>query len=191
MTSGSLIPAIQLSQQILAGGKGQKSIPITGSDGKQVYLFPGTLAIPYNPSAYPGNSEARVNLCYVPTDSFREQIQELDAVVKQQLQQRLKEIFGPQADAIEKTDTWYQSPLKISTSGYESIRTKANMESGKNAIKCWNTRREMMSPPADWTVFQANPKILVRGVWIMNKQCGLLLDTVDVQLEALQHTCPF
>ena len=103
------IPAITLGA-LQSSGRGQKSIPILGSDGKAVFLYPGALEVPFNASAYQNPEASRVNLCYTPTKDFEEQIKALDAEVQKQLQKRLSEMFGTQAGAIEKQGEWYQSP---------------------------------------------------------------------------------
>ena len=183
------IPAITLGA-LQSSGRGQKSIPILGSDGKPVYLYPGALEVPFNASAYQNPEASRVNLCYTPTKDFEEQIKALDAEVQKQLQKRLSEMFGTQAGAIEKQGEWYQSPLKTSSQGYVTVRTKTNLE-GRHAVRCWNTRRESLEIPADWTLHQVRPKIWIRGVYIMGKEAGLILDTTDAQLEDIQRSCPF
>ncbi len=185
----SSIPAITLGA-VQSSGRGQKSIPITGNDGKQVYLYPDALQVPFNASAFQNPDASRVSLCFTPTDSLKTMITALDEEIKQQLTPRLQEMFGSQADALEKQGEWYQSALKTSRMGYETLRTKVNLE-GKNITRAWNARREAIPLPTDWSLYSVRPRLWIRSVYIMGKEAGLIIDTTDAQLEDIQRDCPF
>ena len=187
MASG--IPAFKVGA-LQTNGK-SKSLSIVGADGKpDVYLYPGFLQVPFNASAYQNPEASRLNLCFNVDDKFKAQIQALDAELKKQLKPRLQEIFGAAAATIEKGDDWYRSCLKVSSMGYETLRCKLNME-GKNCVRVWDHQRHAMEIPVDWSAWQVKPKIWVRGVYVIGKECGCILDVTDAQCTTIERSCPF
>ena len=181
-------PAITLGD-VQISGRGQKSIPVFGADGKPIYLFPGSMEVPFNASAFQNPDASRVTLCMNPTDSLTEQIHEIEKNVKNQLIPRLQELFGTQSAALQKQDEWFQSTI-TTNKGYQTLRTKINL-SGKYQTRVWNSRREAVALPSDWSAYQVRPKLWIRAVWIMGKECGLVIDCQDAQLEEIQRVCPF
>ena len=181
-------PAITLGD-VQISGRGQKSIPVFGADGKPIYLFPDSMDIPFNASAFQNPDASRVTLCMNPTDRLMEQIHEIEKNVKSQLVSRLQELFGAQSAILQKQDEWFQSTIKTNK-GYQTLRTKINL-TGKYQTRVWNPRREALPLPSDWSAFQVRPKLWIRSVWIMGKECGLVIDCQDAQLEEIQRTCPF
>ena len=168
-----------------------KAIPILSAQGKpDVTLNPGYLQVPFNASAYQNSEASRLNLCFSVTDELRSIIQTLDNEVKKLVKPRLGEIFGAQAASIEKQDEWYHSPLKVSSMGYETLRCKLNI-GGKNSVRVWDHQKEQMDIPTDWTIYQVKPRIWIRGVYILGKELGCILDITDAQLEPVKYTCPF
>ena len=118
-------------------------------------------------------------------------MEDLDRKVKEQLTPRLVEMFGNSLGAtLEKQDEWFQSVLKPSKSGYSLLRTKINLE-GKGAVRCWSKNKKTMEILVDWTLHQARPRLLIRNVWIMGKEAGITIDSTDVQLDHVEHICPF
>ena len=80
--------------------------------------------------------------------------------------------------------------MKTSKSGYVCVRTKINLE-GKAALRCWNPSRQLRPPPEDWSCVSVSPRIWVKQVYVTPKECGLVLECLDVFIEQKQHTCPF
>ena len=159
----SSVPAINLGD-VIVSGRGQKTIPIFCADGKPLYLYPGVMDIPFNASAYQNPEASRVNLCMTPNDTVIEQITQIEEELKRQLIPRLQEMFGSQASTLEKQDEWYQSPLKTNK-GYQTLRTKINL-TGKYQTRVWNSRREALPLPSDWSAFQVRPKLWLRSIYI-------------------------
>ena len=182
------VPSIRLGD-LQISGRGQKSIPLYQADGKQLYVFPGTMDIPFNASAFQNSDATRVNLCMTPDDNLTDQIHAIEGEVKKQLIPRMQEMFGAQAGTLEKQDEWFQSVIKDSK-GYQTMRTKINLI-GKYQTRVWNQRKESMPLPSDWSAFQVKPKLWIRAVWIMGKEAGLVIDCTDAQLEEIQRSCPF
>ena len=184
----STIPAIKLGA-VQAGGKGQKCIPVVSAeDGKAIYLSPGVLQVPYGASAYNDPDSQRLNLSFTPTEEFNAQITQLDEAIKAELKPRLQELFGSQADSVEQQ---YISPLKTSRMGLVGVRTKTNVGNYRQAVRCWDKGRNLMAIPQDWSAYAVSPRIWVKQLYILGKECGLILETVDALMEPLRYDCPF
>ena len=181
------VPQITLGE-IQTSSKGARSIPISyaGDQRDRVFIFTGKQEVPFNPAAYQNAEATRVNLCFAPTDDFAALISAIDDQIKSQLAPRLKEIFGEQVGELS-----YNSPLKDGRNGYRRLQTKINLE-GKGALRCWNSRKQLQATPEDWTSVSVSPRIWVKQVYLMgNKDCGLVLECLDVQLDHKQVACPF
>ena len=180
------IPQIVLGN-VHTSGKGQKSIPVSYANdkGDRVFVFPGRLDVPFNPTAYQQPDASRLNLCFTPSEEFRTLIEAIDEQIKAQLTPRLKEIFGEQASELT-----YNSPIKEGRNGYVNIRTKINMD-GKGAIRIWNSRKQLQGPPDDWTAVSVSPRVWGKQVYVMNKEVGLILERPDICIEPKQVSCPF
>ena len=102
------VPQIKLGD-LQTSSKGQRSIPISYANdrGERVFVFPGKQEVPCNPTAYQQPEASRLNLCFTPTPEFQSLVSAIDEQIRQQLQPRLKEIFGDQVDELN-----YNSPLK-------------------------------------------------------------------------------
>ena len=180
------IPQIILGD-VQTSSKGQKSIPISyaNDQGDRVFIFPGKLEVPFNPSAFQQPEASRLNLCFTPSDEFKTLIGAIDEQLRQQLLPRLKEAFGNQVDELN-----YHSPLKDAKNGYQHVRTKINLD-GKGALRCWNTRKQLQAYPEDWTSVSVSPRIWVKSIYILGKECGLTLECLDISVDQKQITCPF
>ena len=170
-------------------GKGAKSIPVYGADGKPIYLFPSSMSVPFNASSYNNIEANRITLSFTPTDELIEQIRDIEKEVKNQLSSRLPELFGSQSATLEKQDEWFQSVIKTNK-GYQTMKTKIDL-TGKYQTRVWSIRREPLPLPSDWSDHNVKPKLWVRSIWIMGKECGLVIDCQDAQLEEIKRICPF
>ena len=170
-------------------GRGQKSIPIFQANDKPYYVLPKAMDIPFNATAFQNTEATRVNLCYTPDDDVIEQIQAIEGEVKKLLIPRLNEMFGAQAVTLQKQDDWFQSALKTSK-GYQTLKTKINL-TGKYQTRVWNTNKESLPLPSDWSQYQAKSRLWVRSVWIFGKEAGITFDTTDCILQKQERSCPF
>ena len=94
----------------------------------------------------------------------------------------IKELFGESVDSMAYINTWYQSPLKTSRNGYENARTNINLD-GKSALHCWNSKKQLQSYPEDWSALSVSPRMWVKQLYVLGKECGLILEFPDVYVE--------
>ena len=71
-----------------------------------------------------------------------------------------------------------------------TIRCKINM-SGQNAARCWNALDQRMPAPEDLRAFELLPRVHISHLWIMNRDCGFVLNTLDLQCVEASTACPF
>jgi hypothetical protein len=63
---------------------------------------------------------------------------------------------------------------------------------GRNGVRCWDAESKVpRKMPDDWTICEVTPCFEIKGVWIMNKDFGLLLECADVLVSEYMAACPF
>ena len=180
-------PAIVLGD-LQVSGKGQKSIPVIGSDLKnEAYVFPRKMPVPFNPSAYQNAEANRLSLCFTPTSECVEAVKSLEAQIIDHLKPRIKELG---LDVSSTNTDWFKSALKLSKQGQSLSRTKINL-AGRSALRVWGANKHMIPYPVDWSGYMVTPKIWVKQLYVSNKEIGLVLECTDVSVEPIKHACPF
>jgi hypothetical protein len=82
-------------------------------------------------------------------------------------------------------------PIVIRKGTYPAtIRCKINL-SGANAARCWNALDQRMPVPEDLRAFELLPRVHISHLWIMNRDCGFVLNTLDLQCVEASTACPF
>ena len=82
-------------------------------------------------------------------------------------------------------------PIVIRKGTYPAtIRCKINL-SGTNAARCWNALDQRVACPEDLRAFELLPRVHISHVWIMNRDCGFVLNTLDLQCVEASTACPF
>ena len=62
---------------------------------------------------------------------------------------------------------------------------------GKQAVKCWDERCKPRALPDDWTTCEVRPCLRIKGLWVMSKDFGLLIEMADAQVAETVTACPF
>ena len=85
----------------------------------------------------------------------------------------------------------YVSPLRTNDKGYKSLRAKYNV-TGRGSCQFWDAdTRASCDPPSDWVKSSVIPRIHVKGLWMMAKEYGILLEMVDCLVDKKPVECPF
>ena len=182
------LPAITLGE-VVVSTKGGKSVPIL-SDGQPLVWTPELQQVAYEPTAFNGEEVSRVNLVMRVTPGAKEDLAALDVRLLNLAVQNSQKIFGKQLSEAEVMARW--SPLvKVSEKGYApTFKCKINL-SGKNAVRCWTEDKELRPMPLEWVQCSVQPRILVKGLWVMSKEIGVLLEASDVLVQEAERSCPF
>ncbi|CAE7547017.1 unnamed protein product [Symbiodinium natans] len=107
------------------------------------------------------------------------------AVVEKELASKLvaksgrdPKVFGRSLSPAE-LEARLQSCLKTSQRGTPFLKTKLNWD----RVRFWDTEGYPLQEPGDLAGRSARVRLELRQVWVMNPQCGLLLEVTDLQLQ--------
>ena len=99
-------------------------------------------------------------------------------------------LFGTKLDR-EEVGRRYQSALKVQEkTGMSSLRCKVNLL-GRNAVRCWDTFCNPRSLPESWRNCKIIPKLHVKGLHVMGRDIGAVIDVTHAVVEELEQHCPF
>ena len=71
-----------------------------------------------------------------------------------------------------------------------TIRCKINLAGG-GAARCWNALDQRMPTPEDLRAFELLPRVHISHLWIMNRDCGFVVNVLDLQCVEASTACPF
>ena len=170
-------------------GKGAKVAPLT-SNGGTLKWTPGPLQILFQPKAFSDPAATRVSVCFKSTPQIEEYIEELESWILKEVASNPQQYLG-QALSESQVRERFTSALKTSEKGYKHLRAKMNIGTGKGAVKCWDENKRPRPPPDDWTLCEVQPCLLIKGLWVMSKDFGLLIEMPDALVSESSQLCPF
>jgi hypothetical protein len=186
------MPALEMTNlklgEITLLGKGAKVTPLT-SDGAVLKWTPGSLPILFQPKAFNDPAATRVSVCFGSNSDIEDYIRTLEAWILKEVQSNPQKYLG-QACSPDRVREMFSSALKTNEKGYTHLRCKMNI-AGKNAVRCWDEHKKPCPPPDDWTLYDVQPCLLIKGLWVMNKDFGLLIEMSDAQVGESSLMCPF
>ena len=62
---------------------------------------------------------------------------------------------------------------------------------GKNAVTCWTPDKVKRSLPESWRDCKITPKLHFKGLYVMGRDVGMLIDVTHAKVEELVQQCPF
>ena len=177
---------------LVTSAKGAKSAPLTvGASAAPVVWAPaGFRPIAFEPKPYVGGeqSSSRVNLVLRAGD-LESDLRALDAWAIRAATGVSQELFG-KAMTAEQVAERYTPILRVSDKYAATFRLKINL-AGRGAARLWDDDGNRREAPEAWTECAARPLIVVRGLWLMGRDFGLLAEASDVQLLEQPLACPF
>ena len=177
---------------VLVNAKGGKFCPLKDAEGRPPTWTSDWLRIIWHPSAYGEPEARRVNLCVEPDDAAREHFEAVERKLAQELSSKSihdPKIFGKLLVASE-VEARLQSCLKTGQRGSSFLKLKLNW----GRAHFWDVEGQPIEDPGDLSGRECRLSVELRQVWLMNPQCGLLLEVRDVQLrerEPSAAACPF
>ena len=169
--------------------KGAKSVPLSYLGGKSAFLQASQLTPLFEPSAFNDPLASRVNLCLSTNETVEATLTELDAHLVTLLTAASHKLFGfPLTEA--QVRERMQPSVRISDKGYTSWRVKMNV-SGRCGVQIYDVEKKQTSPPERWVGSNVSVRVLVRSVWLMNKEWGILYEAQAIQVEPCSVECPF
>ena len=175
--------------ELIISAKGVKSIPLKDRDDT-LYYRPEPLRIIWQPKAFADADASRVPVCFQATDAVQTYFSTLDDWIVKTLATDPKKYFG-QDLTLEQIQHRYSSPVKTSMQGWTHLKAKMNL-TGRSQVRCWDTEtRKPRKPPADWTSCEVQPFFEIRGLWMMAKEFGLVVEMTDALITERSAVCPF
>ena len=174
--------------EVIVSGKGAKTIPLS-SGGAPIVWHPGPLRVVFRPSAFQQPDASRVNICFAASDAESAYLQQVDLAIIKLIADDPKKYLGAQL-TYEQIRERYQSAIKVSDRGYPNLKAKMNL-AGSAAVRCWNADKTARGPPQDWTMADVSPRLHIKGLWVMAREFGLLVEMTDALVEDRCMECPF
>ena len=178
-TNGLTLGEISLS------GKGAKSVSIMPA----TMWSPGELRVLWQPSGFNDPSATRVAISFMSTPEVDADVLQLESYVLGVLATNPQKYFGQEL-TITQLKERFVSAIKTSDKGYKSLRAKMNF-TGRGAVTCWDEQKAKREPPEDWTACSVKPRLQIKGLWIMSREFGLLLEMDAAMIEEFSVACPF
>ncbi len=83
-----------------------------------------------------------------------------------------------------------QPSLRVSDKGYKSCRMKMNI-TGRNRVQIYDMNKMPCEAPESWIGTNVTVRLVVKSVWLMNKEWGILYEAQAVQIDVQAVECPF
>ena len=179
--------ALKLGELTLIG-KGAKITPLT-SKGDTLKWTLGPSQILFQPKAYNDPTASRVSVCFRSTGEIEEYVHELEAWILKEVSSNPQMYLGQTCSEAQVRER-FTSALKTSEKGYTHLRAKMNL-AGKGQVKCWDEDKKPRPPPEDWTTCEVRPCLHIKGLWVMSKDFGLLIEMPDAMVSESSQLCPF
>ena len=181
-TSGLKLGELQVT------GKGAKHTPLT-INGETLKWTPGPSQVLFHPKAYNDPSASRVSVCFRSTPDIEAFVTHLESWIIKEVSSNPLAYLG-QNYSEAKVQEMFTSALKTSEKGYTHLRAKMNL-AGKGQVKCWNSNKMPRPAPEDWTICEVQPCLHVKGLWLMSKDFGLIIEMADALVSESSQSCPF
>lgn len=169
--------------------KGSKQIPLSDRDEPLTYR-PAPLRVMWPPKAFNDADASRVPICFQASDAVQAYFSALDDWIVKTLATAPRKYFG-QDMTLEQIQERYASAIKTSSKGYVHLKAKMNI-AGRSQVRCWDANtRQPRKLPSDWTTCEVQPYFEIRGLWLMGKDFGLLVELTDALISESAPSCPF
>ena len=190
MTTYIMTPENLNLGDVVTSSKGAKSIPIT-SFGATVDWQPIGVFVPcFEPSAFNDPEASRVKISLMTsTTGIENELNLLDERICSLLIKDTQKYFGQVLTETQVRERM-QPSVRVSAQGHRSWRLKMNV-TGRAACTCYDENRQVRPAPESWMYCSLRPHVLVKGVWLMNKEFGIVYELAAAQICESAKKCPF
>ena len=172
--------------EVQSNAKGGKYLPIKGKDGSNNPTFRSAqwAAVVWEPSAYAEGD--RVNVCLEASEELAEAVSKWETAVVGLATKHAASMFGKPLSHAQMQER-FQSCLKTSAQGLNFLKLKATMRN----VRFWDAEGKRAEAPATLRGRRVLVAVQPRQLWVMNQQCGLVLELRDCKLdEQDEEACP-
>ena len=84
----------------------------------------------------------------------------------------------------------HQPCLKRNDKHESTFKVKVDID-GQNKVRLWDTSKQARSSPQAWKGLTATPRLRLKGLWLMGRDCGALWEATDLMFDDEPPECPF
>ncbi len=170
--------------------KGAKTCQLLDGTARMLYTADAYCTVPFPPSNFDKDPAAtRLNLELRPPPSVEAYFDAVDAWALKYLTAHAERIFSKPLSA-EQVKESYHPTLRRHGEYPALLRTKFD-SSGRRACKFWSTEHQSREAPEDWRSAELRPQLHISHLWIMGRECGLVLNTEALLVQEASTNCPF
>ena len=170
---------------IVASGKA-KTVPLTGDC---VWTPSDLTKVLWQPKGFNGEDTNRVAISFTSGPEAEQELLLLEQWILDVVGKEPKRFLGQELTPAQVKER-FVSAVKVSEKGYKTIRAKMNF-SGRQGVKCWDETKRPRELPEDWTMCTVAPRFQAKGLWVANKDFGLILEMTDAMVTEGSAECPF
>ena len=167
--------------------KGIRSAPISDAKGGpivfQLTSSKAPLTAPFGSSAFNDPTATRQNICFRCTPELEKKMTDVDAWMMQYILDNSQRLFK------NKTVT-YKPCLSLKEDYPALLRTKINV-GGSKTCRFWNMFGKRIEAPENMKECMLVPRVVVRSLWVMGSECGLIIEVTDMMYDEKEEECPF
>jgi hypothetical protein len=190
MTAYTMNPKDVKLGDLVTSSKGAKSIPITVFGNILDWQPIGEYVPCFEPSAFNDPEASRVNISLMTsTTGIETELNLLDAHICALLTKDSQKYFGQILTEAQVKERM-QPSVRVSAQGHRSWKLKMNI-TGRAKCVCYDENREVRAAPESWMDCSLRPHILVKSVWLMTKEFGIVYELAAAQICESVKRCPF
>ena len=168
--------------EVQTNARGGKFLPLKGNP---VWRSTEPAAVMWEPSAYKDAAGDRVNVCLEATEEALAAVESWEAAAAKMAAEQASAMFGKPLTETQLLER-FQSCLKTSAQGVKFVKLKATLAN----VRFWDSEAKRAETPGCLRGRRILAAVQPRQLWVMNQQCGLLLELRDVKLDEGVEECP-
>ena len=168
--------------EVQTNARGGKFLPIKGTP---VWRSTEPAAVMWEPSAYKDAAGDRVNVCLEATEEVLAAVGSWETAAAKMAAKQAPAMFGKPLTEAQLQER-FQSCLKTSAQGVKFVKLKATLAN----VRFWDSESKRTEAPESLRGRRILAAAQPRQLWVMNQQCGLLLELRDVKLDDGVEECP-
>ena len=98
--------------------------------------------------------------------------------------------IGQLATSLQRQTVTYTPCLSLKEDYPALLRTKINV-GGSKTCRFWNMFGKRIEAPENMKECMLVPRVVVRSLWVMGSECGLIIEVTDMMYDEKEEECPF
>ena len=171
--------------------KGAKTCQLLDGTQRLLYVAPEYCAVPFPPSNFDKDPAAtRLNLELRAPPTIEAYFESLDAWMIDYLTIHSERLLKRGPLSREQVKESYHGTLRRKEDYPVLRRTKLDTSCGR-ACKYWTEEQEKRDAPEEWRATEVRPQLHISHLWIMGRECGLVVNVEALLVREESTVCPF